>query len=212
MTPFRVYFLYLTGYHWLNTGYERSRGSPWERWAEGGRVKRRQEGRPPRRQQDGAPRQQGRRRQQRRRRPRALALLTLHLPAGRTRFRDNLDGWLTLAVHVLRLATPRLHWTTLEWPSGWRTPRAALVPRQPTQLRTSLKGAPLTPANGSRERAGRARRRPIAARPKPSRQKKIGVYTLNRGAFDAARYVMSLFVMRASVKPIVEPGSLWTPL
>lgn len=35
--------------------------------------------------------------------------------------------------------------------------------------------------------------------------KKTGVYTLNRGSFDVARYV-SLFVMSASIKPIVEAG------
>lgn len=36
--------------------------------------------------------------------------------------------------------------------------------------------------------------------------KKIGVYTFNRGAFEVARYVLSLFVMSASIKPIVEAG------
>lgn len=44
----------------------------------------------------------------------------------------------------------------------------------------------------------------IAAEAFPT--KKTGVYTLNRGAFDVARYVMSLFVMSASIKPIVEAG------
>lgn len=77
----------------LITSNKDSSCSPRERRTESCRVKCGQESWTPRRQQNWTPCQQRGWRQERRwRRPRALAFLTLHLPAGRIRFRDNLDG------------------------------------------------------------------------------------------------------------------------